>query len=180
MHLINRIYLSAAQEAVEWLKLKSKIQKTNNKIYKAMLKVKFYRILHNNASYIELDTLMGENVCFPHGLCGVFISKGAVIGDNCTIFQQVTIGSNTFSDTKFPGAPKIGNNVYIGAGAKIIGGITIGNNVRIGANTVVFKDVPDNCTVVNDLDLKIIKNSHKKDNTFKSYDKYIGEKNETD
>lgn len=47
-----------------------------------------------------------------------------------------------------PGAPTIGDNVYIGAGAKIIGGVMIGNNVRIGANCVVFKDVPDNTTVV--------------------------------
>ncbi len=179
MRFVNHIYLSAAQEAVEWLKIKSKIQKTNSKVYRNLLKIKFYKILHNNASYIELDTVLGDRTCFPHGLCGVFISKGAVIGDDCTIFQQVTIGSNTFSDTKNPGAPKIGNHVYIGAGAKIIGGITIGNNVRIGANTVVFKDVPDNCTVVNNSDLRIIKHSKKKDNSFKSYANYVGEKNET-
>ena len=45
-------------------------------------------------------------------------------------------------------SPVLGNNVYIGAGAKIIGGITIGNNVKIGAGSVVVKNVPDNCTVV--------------------------------
>ena len=67
----------------------------------------------------------------PHGLYGVFISKDAEIGENCTIFHQVTIGSNRIEGSKHYGAPKIGNNVYIGAGAKIIGGITIGDNVNI-------------------------------------------------
>ena len=83
----------------------------------------------------------------PHGLHGVFISKGAVIGKNVTIFHQVTIGSID-TESKFPGAPTIGNDVLIGAGAKILGGITVGNNVRIGANAVVIKSVPDNSTVV--------------------------------
>lgn len=84
----------------------------------------------------------------PHGLNGVFISKDAEIGENCTIFHQVTIGSNRIEGSKHYGAPKIGNNVYIGAGAKIIGGIIIGDNVNIGANCVVFTDIPSNSTVV--------------------------------
>lgn len=84
----------------------------------------------------------------PHGLYGVFISKDAVIGENCVIFHQVTIGSNSIEGSEHYGAPKIGNNVYIGAGAKIIGGITIGDNVNIGANCIVFSDIPSNSTVV--------------------------------
>jgi len=51
-------------------------------------------------------------------------------------------------NSKGYGAPDIGNNVYIGAGAKIIGGVKVGNNVRIGANCVVFEDIKDNCVVV--------------------------------
>ncbi|MCV2361768.1 hypothetical protein LNV08_22645, partial [Paucibacter sp. TC2R-5] len=70
-----------------------------------------------------------------------------MIGKNCVIFQQVTIGSNTLIDSKGRGAPTIGDNVYIGAGAKIVGKVTIGNNVRIGANAVVYKDVPSNSVV---------------------------------
>ena len=69
-------------------------------------------------------------------------------GENCVIFQQVTIGSNTLPDSQRPGAPVIGDNVYIGAGVKIIGGVKVGNNVRIGANAVIFTDVPDNCVAV--------------------------------
>ncbi len=97
---------------------------------------------------IPLETEIGEGLVLPHGASGIFISRGAVIGSNCVIFQQVTIGSNTLADSKNYGTPIIKDNVYIGAGAKIIGSCTIGNNCRIGANVVVTKDVPDNTTVV--------------------------------
>ena len=85
---------------------------------------------------------------FPHGICGIFISGSAKIGEECIIFQQVTIGSVNLPGSSNNGAPVIGDNVYIGAGAKIIGNVRVGNNCRIGANAVVFKDIPDNCTVV--------------------------------
>lgn len=78
----------------------------------------------------------------PHGLNGIIVSHNAVIGDHCTIFHQVTIGEGR------GGAPTIGNNVLIGAGAKIIGGIHIGDNVKIGAGCVVAHDIPDGATVV--------------------------------
>lgn len=78
----------------------------------------------------------------PHGLNGIIVSHNAVIGRNCTIFHQVTIGEGR------GGAPTIGDNVLIGAGAKIIGGIHIGDNVKIGAGCVVTKDIPDGATVV--------------------------------
>lgn len=78
----------------------------------------------------------------PHGINGIVIAAGARIGRNCSISHQVTIGRSR------NGAPVIGDNVYIGPGAKIFGDIKIGNNVRIGANCPVFFDVPDNATVV--------------------------------
>ena len=78
----------------------------------------------------------------PHGLRGIFISQNAEVGKNATIFQHVTIGRGN------NGAPKIGDNCYIGVGAKIIGNINIGNNVKIGAGCVVATNIPDNCTVV--------------------------------
>lgn len=84
----------------------------------------------------------------PHGFSGIYISKKSIIGKNCIIFQQVTIGSNDLKESKNYGAPKIGDNVYIGAGAKIIGNVNVGNNVKIGANCVVVSDIPDNSTVV--------------------------------
>ena len=99
----------------------------------------------NNAS---LGTHMGYGASFetppnfPHGLYGIIVSHDVQIGKNATIYHQVTIGGGK------GGAPIIGDNCFIGAGAKIIGNIRIGNNVKIGANCVVFMDIPDNATVV--------------------------------
>ena len=84
----------------------------------------------------------------PHGLHGIFTSKMAIIGENVTIYRQVTIGSILTVGSKKIGAPTIGNNVIIGVGAKILGNITVGNNVSIGANSVVVNDIPDNSRVV--------------------------------
>lgn len=82
-----------------------------------------------------------------HQGLGVVIHPCTIIGENVVIRQNVSIGTNAK-----PGqsglAPKIGNNVMIGAGACILGPITIGNNVSIGANAVVLCDVPDNSVAV--------------------------------
>lgn len=77
----------------------------------------------------------------PHGLYGIIVSHNAVIGSNCTIFHQVTIGEGK------DGAPVIGDEVLIGAGAKIIGNVKIGANSKIGVNAVVVHDVPENSIV---------------------------------
>ena len=105
----------------------------------------------------SMGTNLGEGAFFaeppvmPHGLNGVIVSYYAKIGRNCQIMQQVTIAQadNNTSAT-------IGNNVFIGAGAKIIGNVTIGDNVKIGANAVVVSDVPSNCTVVG-IPAKVVK-----------------------
>jgi serine O-acetyltransferase len=81
-------------------------------------------------------------------LHGIFVAGGASIGRNCVIFHQVTIGANSLPDSKTVGVPRIGDNVYIGVGAKIIGCVNVGDNCRIGANCVVTRDVPPNTTVV--------------------------------
>ena len=78
----------------------------------------------------------------PHGLNGIIVSHNAVVGANCTIFHQVTIGEGK------GGAPVIGDHVMIGAGDKIIGGIRIGNHVKIGAGCMVTENIPDGSTVV--------------------------------
>lgn len=67
------------------------------------------------------------------------------MGENCSVVSGVLIGTLGLGNT---GVPTIGNHVYIGAGAKILGGIKIGNNVKIGANSVVLTDIPDGSTVV--------------------------------
>ncbi len=76
------------------------------------------------------------------------IHQEAVIGSNARIFHQVTLGVNSFAAQDEYGPPRVGDNVYIGAGAKLIGTITVGDNVRIGANAVVTRDVPSNSVAV--------------------------------
>lgn len=99
-------------------------------------------------SWIAYNSQFNGIPCFPHGAFGIFISGGSKIGKNVIIFQHVTIGSNTLNNSNKIGSPKIGDNVYIGSGAKIIGGIVIGNNCRIGANAVVYTDLPPNSVAV--------------------------------
>lgn len=81
----------------------------------------------------------------PHGPNGIIVSPFAVIGANSYIYQQVTIGDD---GKDYRNAPVIGDNVSIGAGAKVLGKIKIGNNVKIGAGAIVVDDVPDGATVV--------------------------------
>lgn len=105
-------------------------------------------LYRENGANIPIEAQIAECPCLPHGLQGIYISQGAVIGVGCTIFQQVTIGSNMIAGSKGYGAPRIGDHVFIGVGAKVIGNVTIGSNSRIGANCVVTCDVPENATVV--------------------------------
>lgn len=99
-------------------------------------------------SWIGYKSRLSGVPFFPHGLYGIFISGGAIIGRNSTIFQHVTIGSNTLKGSKRFGSPVIGDNVYIGSGAKIIGNVVIGDNCRIGANAVVYEDMPPHSVAV--------------------------------
>ena len=84
---------------------------------------------------------MGGGILVKHGHSPELNANS--IGQNCCIFQNVTIGSN-----KTPKGPTIGNNVVFGTGCIVLGDIHIGNNVNVGAGAVVTKDIPDNCTVV--------------------------------
>lgn len=94
---------------------------------------------------IHPGAVIGKNLFIDHG-SGVVIGETSVIGDNIIIYQGVTLGGTGKEAGKRH--PNIGNNVMIGAGAKVLGSINIGNNVKIGAGSVVLKDIPDNSTVV--------------------------------
>ena len=87
--------------------------------------------------------IIGKGTKFGYGGIAVVIHARAVIGNNCIIGQCCTIGGKS----KHYNVPRIGNNVHISTGAKILGPITIGDNVIVGANAVVVKDVPANCIV---------------------------------
>jgi serine O-acetyltransferase len=123
------------------------IWRTANLLYKANVPVvpfviqQFLRFAF--CCFIPYSTQIGKNVHFGHLGMGIVIHKDAVIGNNVRIDQHVTIGGRVG-----PGAPLIGDNVRIGAGAKLLGSIRIGQHAQIGANAVVIKDVPDNATAV--------------------------------
>jgi serine O-acetyltransferase len=91
---------------------------------------------------IPVTTRIGGGLLLPHPN-GVVIHPDAVIGPNCLLFQQVTLGSH---DTG--GVPRLGGHVDIGAGAKVLGAVTLGDHAKVGANAVVLHDVPPGATAV--------------------------------
>ncbi|WP_341885613.1 serine O-acetyltransferase [Synechococcus sp. UW140] len=88
---------------------------------------------------------IGQGVFIDHG-AGVVIGETAVIGDRCLLFQGVTLGGTGKQSGKRH--PTLEENVVVGAGAKVLGGITVGTNTRIGAGSVLLRDVEHDCTVV--------------------------------
>lgn len=94
---------------------------------------------------IHPSAQIGERLFIDHGE-GVVIGETTVIGNDVLIYQQVTLGGTGKEHGKRH--PTIGNNVIIGAGAKVLGNITIGDSVRIGAGSVVIDNVPPHCTVI--------------------------------
>jgi len=88
---------------------------------------------------------LGPGLFIDHGM-GVVIGETAEIGENVTLLQGVTLGGTSLRREKRH--PTLGNDVVVGAGAKIIGGFTIGDGSRIGAGSVVVREVPPNCVVV--------------------------------
>ncbi len=94
---------------------------------------------------IHPGATIGKRLFVDHGM-GVVIGETTIIGDDVTLFQGVTLGGTGKERGKRH--PTLGNNVVVGAGAKILGNIKIGNNVLVGANAVVIRDVPDDSTVV--------------------------------
>ena len=88
---------------------------------------------------------IGKGLFIDHGN-GVVIGETAIIGDDCLLYQGVTLGGT--GKEKGKRHPTVGNNVVIGGGAKILGNITVGDNSYVGANAVVISDVPANSTIV--------------------------------
>lgn len=94
---------------------------------------------------IHPGATIGKGLFIDHGM-GIVIGETAEIGDNCTIYQNVTLGGT--GKDKGKRHPTIGNNVLIGCGAKVLGPFSVGNNSKIAANAVVLSEVPENSTAV--------------------------------
>jgi len=149
---IKRLDNGKKESSPDWLKLLyllSIYQEFRNIYYYRIKKggligfvlTQVFRIFYKQCPSLFLYTNnIGSGLFIQHGFSTIISADS--IGENCSVSQQVTIGYNT------KGRPIIGNNVSIGAGAKVIGKVTIDDNVKVGANAVVAKNVPKNCVVV--------------------------------
>ena len=96
---------------------------------------------------VPYSTKIGRRLRVVHGWHGIFLSVWATVGDDVVLLQHVTVGSNNHTSGK-PGAPTLGNRVFVGAGAKIIGPVTVADDARVGANAIVVTDVPAFATAI--------------------------------
>jgi serine O-acetyltransferase len=107
--------------------------------YVAALRHRFWSVV--TGADIPLNSRIAGGLELPHPN-GIVIHPDSDIGPNCIIFQQATLGVGS------DGAPRLGGNVAVGSGAKLLGGVRIGDNAQIGANAVVLQDVPAGATAV--------------------------------
>jgi len=112
--------------------------------FHALANLMLHRLTYKFGIAIPPETDIGPGFYIGH-FGGIVVNSRAVIGKNCNISHGVTLGQANRGKNK--GFPVIGDNVYIGPGAKIIGAVKIGNNAAAGANCVVTKDVPDHAVV---------------------------------
>ncbi len=117
---------------------------------------------HKTGIEIHPGATIGKGFFIDHGM-GVVIGETTEIGDNCTLYQGVTLGGTGKDVGKRH--PTLGNNVLVGAGAKVLGPFTIADNSKIAANAVVLKEVPENSTAVG-IPARVVRQHGKKvDNT---------------
>jgi serine O-acetyltransferase len=129
-----------------------KVMHSYRKAHKHYLKGHFFRArwisqraARKTGIEIHPGATIGKGFFIDHG-SGVIIGETAIIGDNVTLYQGVTLGGTGKETGKRH--PTLGDNVMVSAGAKIIGSFTVGENSKIGAGSVVLEEVPPNCTVV--------------------------------
>ncbi|GAA3508754.1 serine acetyltransferase [Aquimarina addita] len=142
LNLIKYLLFNASFKITFWFRIGGYIKK--QRLLKLLYP--FIFLIHRKNQFktgiqLPIETNIGKGLTFVH-YSSTVINFAAMIGDNCTIFNGVTIGS-----VRGKGVPTIGNNVVIATGAKVLGDIIIGNNVMIGANAVVVNDIPDNAVV---------------------------------
>lgn len=123
-----------------------------NRLYTKFLKLRYVNLSHKLGFSIGFNTC-GPGLCIEHYGC-VIINQNAKIGANCRIIGNVVVGA-----TEFDKVPVIGDNVFIGFGAAIIGAVKVADGVAIGANAVVAKDILESGVTVGGVPCKII--SHK-------------------
>lgn len=141
--MIIKIITNASFKITFWFRLGSYLRTKKNPLWKPFCFIVAVIYKHNQFKtgiQLPLGTKVGGGIVFPHYGCQI-IHYASSLGENVQIFQGVTIGSMRGRG----GAPKIGSNVILFSGARVIGDITIGDNCVIGAGAVVTKDVPSGC-----------------------------------
>tara|TARA_B110000879_G_C11156872_1_gene507307 strand:- start:164 stop:598 length:435 start_codon:yes stop_codon:yes gene_type:complete len=135
------------------------LQKLSHKLgyFPPFAKILTYVIRLIFSCYLPYEVKIGKKFVLGYGGLGVVLHSKTIIGDDCHLNQNVTLGGTS----KKSGGPTLGNHVYIGAGAVVLGPIKIGDNVVIGANCVVVDDIPSGSLVVG-VPGKIIKSGIKK------------------
>lgn len=133
MHLVLKFY------SISRMLYEKKVPILPNVIYK------FMRVFFS--CDLKYTVKIGSNVKFYHNALGVVIHKQSIIGNNVSIYQNVTLGGNGKID-KLNGPPIIKDGASIGAGAVILGPVIVGENAKVGANAVVTSNVPPGATAV--------------------------------
>lgn len=147
--LLKYLFMGGSYKYVFWMRTCSYLKSSGSDIYMYIF-FPIARIILNHYTYkfgisISSNTKIGSGFYVGH-FGGIIVSDRTIIGKNLNISQGVTIGQANRGQNK--GYPTLGDNIYLGPGAKIVGAVHIGNNVCIGANCVVTKDIPDNSVVV--------------------------------
>lgn len=134
------------KKIIPWMNIENKIYKlyvkaNKNQIKKNYLLASFYmnKIYKKYKCHIHANAKIGYNLLLPHPI-GVIIGANAIIGDNVTLYQNVTVGKRRKEENEYP---IIGNNVTVYCNSVIIGNVHIGNNAIIGCNSIVLRDVKD-------------------------------------
>ncbi len=139
------------------------LYRMNNKLWNWKLRwlARFLSAFARMITGIEIHpgATIGRRFFIDHGM-GVVIGETTHIGDDCTLYHGVTLGGTSWNKGKRH--PTLGNDVVVGAGAKVLGPITLSDGARVGSNAVVVKDVPSGCTVVG-IPGRLISSSTEKD-----------------
>jgi serine O-acetyltransferase len=140
LKVFYRIFFHSSSNSVFILRLSQLFHKKGRKMiahyFKRKLELRY-------GIYVSLNCQIGLGIKFPHPT-GIVIGDGVCLGEKVTIYQHVTLGGKVKGDAINGNYPKIGNNVTIFAGAKILGNVKVGDNSVIGANSVVLENVDSN------------------------------------
>ena len=137
--IIAKIFKSPSKRVVFYIRLCHLFKRKKLNILAILLR---NRIASKYGVFISLKTKIGDGLSFPHAT-GIVLGEKVEIGENVTIYQQVTIGGQNIGDTKSENYPVIEDNVILYSGCKILGPVKVGRGSIIGANSVVTKNVEE-------------------------------------